>query len=137
MIHDMVVDVSEPLLANNDAEAAVVLSNATSQRCAWLPRTPAGITKLSLSILLLVLLVGFLIACAVPGSPVLQWLLDAVEWIDGLPRAWSCVLMVELYSIVIPFGIPITPLNLVSGFLFGFWVGSIVAIVGTSASSAI
>jgi uncharacterized membrane protein YdjX (TVP38/TMEM64 family) len=107
------------------------------QACWWrltsaLPQTRAGQIKLLVAIVLVALVVALLIACAVPGSPVLQWLLDTVEWIENLPRGWSCVLMIELYAIVIPFGIPITPLNLVSGFLFDLYLGSLVAITGTS-----
>ena len=75
-----------------------------------------------------VLIIGGL--ALLPNSPVLIILQEILDWIQNLPRWLAGVLMIELFALVIPIGCPITPLNLVSGFLFDIWFGFAVAITG-------
>lgn len=87
-------------------------------------------------VLLVLLLVSAVLVIGglalLPNSPVLVILQEILDWIQNLPRWLAGVLMIELFALVIPIGCPITPLNLVSGFLFDVWFGFAVAITGAS-----
>ena len=86
--------------------------------------------KLSLSLTLVVAFLTVVILCLVPDSPMLGWIFSLLNWFNTIPRIWACILMIEIYAILVPFGTPITPMNLVAGFLFGPYWGVLVGVSG-------
>jgi uncharacterized membrane protein YdjX (TVP38/TMEM64 family) len=92
-------------------------------------------TRITLLAVLVLSVVALVVACMIPDSPVLAFLLEVLDWIQALPKFWAGLLLIELYGMLVPFGVPITPLNLVCGFLFGVWFGIIVAITGSGVLS--
>eukprot|EP01095_Lingulamoeba_sp_RSL-Kostka_P011739 TRINITY_DN454_c5_g1_i1.p1 TRINITY_DN454_c5_g1~~TRINITY_DN454_c5_g1_i1.p1 ORF type:complete len:296 (+),score=49.34 TRINITY_DN454_c5_g1_i1:128-1015(+) len=96
-----------------------------------------GWIKLILAGLLITIFITVVILCLIPDSPVLGWIFDVLNWISELPDWLSYILMIEVYGFLIPFGAPITPLNLVAGFLFGWLWGSVVGIVGAMLGATI
>mmetsp|Transcript_14862 Transcript_14862/g.58289 ORF Transcript_14862/g.58289 Transcript_14862/m.58289 type:complete len:342 (+) Transcript_14862:55-1080(+) len=99
--------------------------------------TPFDWIRVILVLLLVaaVLIIGGL--ALLPNSPVLAILQEILNWIQSLPRWLAGILMIELFALVIPIGCPITPLNLVSGFLFDLWFGYLIAITGTLLGSVV
>ena len=75
---------------------------------------------------ILALLISFFIA----ESPTSKWLLDFLEYISRIPKVWGALLMTLIYTIALLFILPGTPFNLGAGFLFGFWIGTLVTVVG-------
>ena len=90
--------------------------------------------KLVLIIIMVVIIVGVTIAFLIPNSPVKEPMLQAIEWLQNQPTWTKGLLMVGLFLIALPIGIPSTPLELCSGFIFGWLWGSIFAMIGASLS---
>jgi uncharacterized membrane protein YdjX (TVP38/TMEM64 family) len=63
--------------------------------------------------------------------------LDVLDWLENLPTVTSSLTMVGIYTVVLIFMFPVTPLNLATGFLYGFWVGSSVSVVGCSMGATV
>jgi len=95
------------------------------------PSTCLGWTKLIASILLIFIVLLFIVASVIPDSPIQAWLLDVVNWIDNINIWIAAVAMFGLYLVLVPLGVPITPLNLVGGYLFGFLFGCLVSITSS------
>ena len=60
------------------------------------------------------------------------WLIKFLTWVENIPTYGKIACLIVLYCVSAPFGVPISPINLASGFLFHFWIGFVVAITGSS-----
>jgi uncharacterized membrane protein YdjX (TVP38/TMEM64 family) len=88
--------------------------------------------KMGLVVLLVIVVIGVGIASVIPDSPVLGALFRLLEWIQRQPYHVSGSIMVLIFVVGVPIGAPVTILELVSGFIFGFWLGSLFAGIGIS-----
>ena len=70
-----------------------------------------------------------------PNSIVSFSLKKALEILEHLPIGLRCVIFILLQAGAMMLFLPGTPLNLASGSMFGFWMGSVVAVVGIILSS--
>lgn len=69
------------------------------------------------------------IAAALIFLPVTAWLRTAVIWTSDL--GWvGMVMFIGLYTIAATLAIPVTPLNIGAGVLFGWWLGFLLAMAG-------
>jgi hypothetical protein len=88
--------------------------------------------KLTLILIMIVAIVSITVGFLVPNSPIIQPLLSTIEWIQSQPLWLKCIFMLLLFLVALTFGVPSTPLELCSGFIFGFLLGSTVAMIGAS-----
>ncbi len=74
-------------------------------------------------------ILALLIVAAVFFFPVGLWVRTAAEWTSEL--GWvGMVLFVLLYTVTATLGLPVTPLNIGAGVLFGWWIGFFLALSG-------
>jgi len=85
----------------------------------------------------LAIIVLAVILSVIPDSPVNDALELTLNWIDSIPLGWQILAVLALYYISTPFGMPITPINVASGFFFGFFLGVGVALVGVMGGAMI
>ena len=88
--------------------------------------------KTGVIILMILIIIIVPVSCFIPNSPTLRWILHALEWLQSQPLWLKGTIMVLILAIGIPIGGPVTPLELCSGFIFGFWLGSFFAGLGMS-----
>jgi hypothetical protein len=62
---------------------------------------------------------------------------EVLEWLEERPKWLSGTLLALIYAVGLVFFCPGTPFNLAAGFMFGVWIGSIVAVLGCVAGSVI
>jgi len=63
--------------------------------------------------------------------------LDVLDWLENVPTVPSALTMVGIYTVVLVFLFPVTPLNLATGFLYGFWIGAAVSMVGITLGASV
>jgi uncharacterized membrane protein YdjX (TVP38/TMEM64 family) len=97
--------------------------------CSWI--------KISLVLAIVLIVASVFILALLPGTNLSNYLLAVMNWIDALPSWLAAICMLEIFAFFIPFGCPMTPLNLVAGFLFGAFWGTVVAISGALVGSTI
>jgi len=84
-----------------------------------------------IAIVLLFLTVIFItILFSVPDSPAQSYLMDVMYWLDHIPLLWGSLTLTIIYAISLIFCFPGTPINLAAGYMFGFWIGSFVTVIG-------
>mmetsp|Transcript_62645 Transcript_62645/g.136033 ORF Transcript_62645/g.136033 Transcript_62645/m.136033 type:complete len:304 (-) Transcript_62645:305-1216(-) len=83
--------------------------------------------------ILIVIFVAIL--CMVIFLPVKSALLDASEWIQSI-GVLGYIVFVLAFTILIVFGLPSTSLEVMSGFLFGFWWSTVVTTIGKNTGCA-
>lgn len=66
----------------------------------------------------------------IPDSPAQRYLLNFMNWIEGVPKLYGTLALTIMYTIAMIFCFPGTPFNLAAGFLFGVWLGAAVTIFG-------
>ncbi len=72
----------------------------------------------------------FFILFLIPDSQVQVLVLDALDWLQNVPTGIGTTVLTIIIIVFLIFGIPVTPLNLASGFLFGFFLGGFVTVLG-------
>lgn len=89
------------------------------------------------ALLLLVVVAGF---AALRWTPLSEHLEPqrAVEALRALAaEPWAPLALVGAYVLLVPFGVPVTPILIAGGLVFGFWWGSVLNFAGTFLAGAV
>ncbi len=78
--------------------------------------------------ILLALGIG-VIALAIGYLPLRQMLIETIRWIEGR-GIWSLLIFIAAYTLLVTLAVPVTPLNLASGVIFGAGWGFVAAMAG-------
>jgi len=98
--------------------------------------TPQSVKLTALAALFTIVLFVVIIF-SVPDSPAQQYLIDLMFWLHSIPAFWGAMTLTVIYAISLVFCFPGTPVNLAAGFLFGFWIGSFVTVIGCDIGATI
>lgn len=142
--NELIIDVD----AINDGASPDELVLPSASSAVWYCPSwacPACLGPIKVSTFVRALVVGIMLSVVValfvlsliPGSPVTGFIVNLLQEINAVPFYWKLLAMWLFYLLSAPFGLPVTPLNLACGFLFGFVYGVLIAIVGTMLGSTI
>eukprot|EP01116_Phalansterium_solitarium_P007309 TRINITY_DN1992_c0_g1_i3.p2 TRINITY_DN1992_c0_g1~~TRINITY_DN1992_c0_g1_i3.p2 ORF type:complete len:324 (+),score=47.27 TRINITY_DN1992_c0_g1_i3:141-1112(+) len=122
-------DSASPLLE----EPSVPFSNNVESKNKHAPTTMFDRVKGAAKVTALVILacsIGVFLLVLLTSDYLQTQSVELLEWLEDLPVVPSMLLMVLFYAFALVFFCPGTPFNLASGFLYNFWFGSLVAVVG-------
>lgn len=76
------------------------------------------------------------VAMAIWLLPVIDWVRAAVRFIDGMDT-WGVVAFVLIYAVLSTLAVPITPMNIAAGLLFGAATGFLAALCGAVTAAVV
>ncbi|KAL7715936.1 hypothetical protein QTN25_006630 [Entamoeba marina] len=92
--------------------------------------TRGAVIKISLLVLLCISIVVLLVISFIPNSPiqpVFYWILTGIEEANFFI---SAAIVILLFNICLVFMLPVTPLTMFCGYIYGLFVGSTVGFIG-------
>jgi len=93
--------------------------------------------KLGLILILVLGIITVIVLFFIPNSPIQSALLSFLEWLEEIPKVYSCLLMTIVQTVAVVIILPGTPFNMACGFLFGVFLGSVVSVISTDAAAVI
>jgi len=97
------------------------------------------ITLFKLAVLLLILcgILVLVVLSFIPDSPVLSLILNFLGWVEKQNKIGASFLIMFSAATTLVLMIPVTPWNLACGYLFGFWLGSVIAVSGVTLGAVV
>ncbi|PRP81879.1 hypothetical protein PROFUN_08743 [Planoprotostelium fungivorum] len=128
---EMEVTSEAPLLTAEELEESSVSAEEASQQTRRKCSPVSATTVAKITAMLIVLAMGITLVCLLSFSNgARQVATNVLSRVSELPTALSMLLVSLLYALSLLFFCPGTPFNMLSGYLFGIWMGSLVAAGG-------